>query len=60
MTRNNKEVGSLEEGHDTMVWSLSWHPLGHILVSGSNDHSTLVPAPTPAPTHTHSTPTPSH
>jgi polyadenylation factor subunit 2 len=37
---NEKEVGSIDEAHDTMVWSLAWHPLGHILVSGSNDHTT--------------------
>ena len=22
------------------VWSLAWHPLGHVLASGSNDHTT--------------------
>jgi len=37
---NEKELGSIDEAHETMVWSLSWHPLGHILVSGSNDHTT--------------------
>jgi polyadenylation factor subunit 2 len=26
--------------HDFPVWSLSWHPLGHILASGSNDRIT--------------------
>lgn len=29
----------MEQAHDSIVWSLSWHPLGHILSSGSNDHS---------------------
>ena len=38
--RNEKEVGSIDEAHETMVWSLAWHPLGHILVTGSNDHTT--------------------
>jgi len=37
---NDKEIGSIDEAHETMVWSLSWHPLGHVLVSGSNDHTT--------------------
>lgn len=26
--------------HESSVWSLAWHPLGHILCSGSNDHTT--------------------
>ncbi|XP_076472222.1 uncharacterized protein LOC143301721 isoform X2 [Babylonia areolata] len=36
----DREVGSIEEAHEGMVWGLDWHPLGHILVSGSNDHTT--------------------
>lgn len=35
---NPKEV--LEFAHDSNVWSLAYHPLGHILVSASNDHTT--------------------
>jgi polyadenylation factor subunit 2 len=31
---------SIDNAHDSAVFSLDWHPLGHILVSGSNDHST--------------------
>ncbi|CAG5125024.1 unnamed protein product, partial [Candidula unifasciata] len=34
------EVGAMEEAHEGMVWSVAWHPLGHILASGSNDHAT--------------------
>jgi len=26
--------------HENTVWSLAWHPNGHILASGSNDHCT--------------------
>ena len=26
--------------HDNIVWSLDFHPLGHILCSGGNDHTT--------------------
>ena len=37
--RQDREVGCINDAHDTMVWSLAWHPMGHILVSGSNDHS---------------------
>lgn len=35
----DKEVGAMEQAHDSCVWSLAWHPLGHILCSGSNDHT---------------------
>ena len=24
--------------HDSAVWSLAWHPMGHVLASGSNDN----------------------
>ena len=34
-----KEVGGMDQAHDSVVWSLNWHPLGHILASGSNDHT---------------------
>lgn len=34
------DVGSMENVHESAVWSLDWHPVGHILCSGSNDHST--------------------
>ena len=27
------------QAHESAVWSLAWHPLGHLLASGSNDHS---------------------
>lgn len=26
--------------HDNAVWDLAWHPVGYILCSGSNDHTT--------------------
>ncbi|KAJ3538924.1 hypothetical protein NMY22_g4961 [Coprinellus aureogranulatus] len=31
---------TLSQAHDSNVWALTYHPLGHILVSGSNDHTT--------------------
>jgi len=34
-----KEVGGMENAHESCVWSLDWHPMGHILASGSNDHT---------------------
>ncbi|KAI8843124.1 hypothetical protein BC829DRAFT_296530 [Chytridium lagenaria] len=30
----------MESAHDSSVFALDWHPVGHILVSGSNDHTT--------------------
>lgn len=30
----------IQYAHDFSVWSLAWHPLGHILASGSNDRLT--------------------
>ena len=27
----------METAHEGAVWSLAWHPLGHMLASGSND-----------------------
>jgi len=35
----DKEVGAIEAAHESIVWALSWHPAGHILCSGSNDHN---------------------
>eukprot|EP01095_Lingulamoeba_sp_RSL-Kostka_P013697 TRINITY_DN5738_c0_g1_i1.p1 TRINITY_DN5738_c0_g1~~TRINITY_DN5738_c0_g1_i1.p1 ORF type:complete len:396 (+),score=115.46 TRINITY_DN5738_c0_g1_i1:99-1286(+) len=36
----DEAVGEITQAHDSSVWSLSWHPVGHILCSGSNDHTT--------------------
>lgn len=36
----DKEVGTNDSAHENFIWSMGWHPLGHILVTGSNDHST--------------------
>jgi len=33
-------IESIPGAHEGPVWSLSWHPLGHLLVSGSHDYST--------------------
>lgn len=30
----------VQYAHDFAIWSLDWHPLGHILASGSNDRLT--------------------
>ncbi|KAF7310508.1 WD-REPEATS-REGION domain-containing protein [Mycena chlorophos] len=31
---------NLAQAHDSNVWSLQFHPLGHLLASASNDHTT--------------------
>lgn len=31
---------AIRHAHDFTVWTLDWHPLGHILASGSNDRVT--------------------
>lgn len=39
VSRCEREIASMDNAHEGMVWSLAWHPLGHILCSGSNDHT---------------------
>ncbi|CAK9263140.1 unnamed protein product [Sphagnum jensenii] len=41
--RGNRHEGQQAEvanAHESSVWDLAWHPTGHILCSGSNDHTT--------------------
>ncbi|KGG52628.1 hypothetical protein DI09_14p110 [Mitosporidium daphniae] len=33
-------VGLIDNAHEQAIWSMDWHPLGHILTTGSNDHTT--------------------
>ena len=40
--RTEKELAGMDDAHEGMIWDMSWHPLGHMLVSGSNDHTTFV------------------
>ncbi|VDK44839.1 unnamed protein product [Anisakis simplex] len=40
LVNNEKELSFMEHAHDQAIWSLEWHPLGHILASGSNDNNT--------------------
>lgn len=30
----------VQNAHDSGVWDLAWHPIGYLLCSGSNDHTT--------------------
>ena len=32
----------IQYAHDFAIWSLDWHPLGHILASGSKDRKSVV------------------
>ena len=41
-SRTEKELAGMDDAHEGMIWDMSWHPLGHMLVSGSNDHTTSV------------------
>ncbi|VDM37941.1 unnamed protein product, partial [Toxocara canis] len=40
LVNSEKELSFLEHAHDQAIWTLEWHPLGHILASGSNDNNT--------------------
>nr|CAD2161696.1 unnamed protein product [Meloidogyne enterolobii] len=40
LVNNDKELALLEQAHDMAIWTLEWHPMGHILATGSNDNNT--------------------
>jgi hypothetical protein len=35
-------LGGLKKAHDGNIWDMDWHPLGHVLATGSNDYSAKV------------------
>ncbi|KAL0232836.1 hypothetical protein GEMRC1_011583 [Eukaryota sp. GEM-RC1] len=37
LTRNHP-LYFLEKAHDNIVWSIDFHPMGNVLISGGNDH----------------------
>ncbi|KAJ1568314.1 hypothetical protein HK096_006922, partial [Nowakowskiella sp. JEL0078] len=37
---NDNPISVTENAHEHHIFALDWHPLGHILVTGSNDHTT--------------------
>lgn len=39
-TQNIWPAHKVHFAHDQAIWSLDWHPLGHIMASGSNDRLT--------------------
>ncbi|PIA17239.1 WD40 repeat-like protein, partial [Coemansia reversa NRRL 1564] len=40
MADDPKQKACIEGAHSSQIWSLAWHPMGHILASGSNDKAT--------------------
>ncbi|KAI6229081.1 WD-REPEATS-REGION domain-containing protein [Aphelenchoides fujianensis] len=40
LVNSEKEIAMLEGAHDQAIWALEWHPLGHVIASGSNDNNT--------------------
>ncbi|KAF0988075.1 hypothetical protein HZS_1583, partial [Henneguya salminicola] len=38
----DKELGTIDNAHDGVIWELSWHPEGHIFSSVSNDQSCKI------------------
>ncbi|KAJ2389768.1 WD repeat-containing protein 33, partial [Coemansia sp. RSA 2611] len=40
MTNDTRPKACVEGAHASQIWSLDWHPMGHILASGSNDKTT--------------------
>ncbi|EKX41350.1 hypothetical protein GUITHDRAFT_158223 [Guillardia theta CCMP2712] len=42
-TNSDEPIAARQSGeqgaHEACIWSLAWHPLGHILCSGANDHT---------------------
>ncbi|KAJ2480686.1 WD repeat-containing protein 33 [Coemansia sp. RSA 2131] len=39
-TDDTRPKACVEGAHGSQIWSLDWHPMGHILASGSNDKTT--------------------
>lgn len=40
MIGEDQPVGQVDGGHESLIWTMAWHPLGHVLATASNDHST--------------------
>jgi polyadenylation factor subunit 2 len=37
---DNEPLAVMENAHESSVFAIDFHPLGHILATGSNDHTT--------------------
>eukprot|EP01083_Nonionella_stella_P135261 411462_1 len=40
VTGSSEPQAEIFGAHDNSIWDLQWHPLGHILCTGSSDHTT--------------------
>jgi len=40
LTRYNKPMAVIKGAHESAIWGLAWHPVGHVLVSTSQDNTT--------------------
>uniref|UniRef100_A0A0K0FUE8 WD_REPEATS_REGION domain-containing protein n=1 Tax=Strongyloides venezuelensis TaxID=75913 RepID=A0A0K0FUE8_STRVS len=38
--RSENEVIFMDNAHTQAIWTMEWHPFGHIFATGSNDHNT--------------------
>ncbi|KAI9178937.1 pre-mRNA cleavage and polyadenylation factor (CPF) complex subunit [Blastocladiella emersonii ATCC 22665] len=38
--RTEGPISQVLTAHDANIWALDWHPLGHVLCTGSNDYAT--------------------
>jgi len=34
----DKPIDNIEQAHDSTIWSIAWHPFGHLVASGSHDN----------------------
>lgn len=34
-----KPICAVEEAHESFIWDMAYHPMGHLLCTGSNDHT---------------------
>ena len=39
-TSHQTPIGFVNSAHDQAIWTMDWHPLGHVLATGSNDCAT--------------------
>jgi polyadenylation factor subunit 2 len=40
LAENPVPISQVLGAHDANIWALDWHPLGHLLCTGSNDYAT--------------------
>ena len=40
VARYNKPMATIKGAHESAIWGLAWHPVGHVLASTSQDNTT--------------------